>query len=111
MRGALAISGLYDLEPIRHSYVNDKLQLDAAGAERNSPAKQAPVDKPIALAVGGAELPLMRQQSADFHSLRSQRGMAGGFAELPGHDHFSILEELASPDGKLTADVRTLVGV
>jgi hypothetical protein len=37
--------------------------------------------------------------------------MPGAFEELPGHDHFSILEELASPEGKLTAHVRTLLGV
>ena len=30
VRGCLAISGLYDLEPIRFCYVNDKLGLDAA---------------------------------------------------------------------------------
>jgi len=28
---------------------------------------------------------------------------------LPGHDHFTILEELASPEGKLTTALRTLL--
>lgn len=109
VQGGLAISGLYDLEPIRHSYVNDKLRLDAAAAVRNSPAKQPLVDKPIALVVGGAELPLMRQQSADFHRLRAQSGMPGWFEEFAGYDHFSILEELASPEGRLTSQVIRLM--
>src|SRR5262245_39812767 len=36
VRGCLAISGIYDLEPMRHCYVNDKLGLDEAMALRNS---------------------------------------------------------------------------
>ncbi|HET6889398.1 MAG TPA: carboxylesterase family protein, partial [Candidatus Udaeobacter sp.] len=35
VRGCLAISGIYDLEPMRHCYVNDKLGLDEAMARRN----------------------------------------------------------------------------
>jgi hypothetical protein len=36
VRGGLAISGIYDLEPIRLNYLNDKLGLDEVEAERNS---------------------------------------------------------------------------
>ena len=36
----MAISGIYDLEPIRHSYLNDKLGLDEAMSRRNSPMMQ-----------------------------------------------------------------------
>ena len=37
VRGGLAVSGLYDLAPIRLSYLNAKLGLDASEARRNSP--------------------------------------------------------------------------
>jgi arylformamidase len=37
VRGGIAISGLYDLEPIRLNYLNEKLGLDEAEAQRNSP--------------------------------------------------------------------------
>ena len=61
VRGCLAISGIYDLEPMRHCYVNDKLGLDEATALRNSPIRLQPSRKvPLAIVVGGAELPLMR---------------------------------------------------
>src|ERR1051325_6689236 len=36
VRGGMAVSGIYDLEPIRHSYLNEKLRLDAALASRQS---------------------------------------------------------------------------
>src|ERR1700738_234170 len=40
--GGLAISGLFDLEPIRLSYLNEKLSLDAEQARRNSPLLNPP---------------------------------------------------------------------
>src|SRR6185312_13313068 len=40
VRGGVGISGIYDLEPIRHSYLNDKLGLDEAMSRRHSPMMQ-----------------------------------------------------------------------
>src|SRR5882672_2765224 len=66
VKAGMAISGIYDLEPIRHSYLNVKLGLDEATSRRNSPVMQAGgVLKPLPLVVGSAELPLLRQQTAD----------------------------------------------
>ena len=67
IKGGVAISGIYDLEPIRHSYLNVKLGLDEAMSRRNSPMLlTTDAAKPMALTVGGAELPLLRKQTADF---------------------------------------------
>jgi acetyl esterase/lipase len=108
-RGALAISGLYDLEPLRHTYVNDKLGLDADGARRNSPILHLPSSgPPVLVAVGGAELPLMRAQSRNFAAARAAKGLPGAFEEIPGADHFSIMEEMARADGRLTMMIRDL---
>src|SRR5215831_9234413 len=66
VRAGMAISGIYDLEPIRHSYLNVKLGLDEAMSRKNSPMMMAggPM-KPLSLVVGAAELPLLRRQTAD----------------------------------------------
>src|SRR5580704_12393935 len=65
VKGGVAISGIYDLEPIRHSYLNEKLGLDEAMSHRNSPMMQATgAMKPLALTVGSGELPLLRSQTA-----------------------------------------------
>ena len=37
VRGGIVISGLYGLEPVRLNYLNEKLRLDEAEAQRNSP--------------------------------------------------------------------------
>ena len=100
VQGGLAISGIYDLEPIRHCYVNDKLGLDEAEARRNSPGR---TKKPLAIAYGADELPMLRKQSEEYAGRLGREAMA-----LPRHNHFTILEELASPQGALTGVVRTL---
>jgi arylformamidase len=110
VRGCLAISGLYDLEPIRHCYVNDKLGLDEAAARRNSPIHHLPSKSPpLTVTVGGDELPLMHQQSTDYADACSARGLPVTFREVAGANHFSILDDMARPDGKITGMVRDLV--
>ena len=97
-RRASAIIGIYDLEPIRHSYLNVKLGLDEAMSQRNSPMAQpgGPM-KPLSLVVGGAELPLLRKQTADFAGHRARYGLPVTYEEIPGADHFSIMNEMQSP--------------
>jgi arylformamidase len=105
----MAISGIYDLEPIRHSYLNVKLQLDEAMSRRNSPMEQAggPM-KPLSLVAGGAELPLLRKQTADFAGHRARYGLPVTYEEIPGADHFTIMNEMRSPKGRITTLVRQL---
>jgi pimeloyl-ACP methyl ester carboxylesterase len=66
------------------------------------------IDKPAAIVVGSAELPLLRAQSANFAAHRARHGLPVVYEEIPGANHFSILEQLASPAGRLTALVRDL---
>jgi arylformamidase len=109
VNGAVAISGIYDLEPIRHSYLNVKLGLDEAMAKRNSPLLQeSGPAKPLALLVGGNELPLLRQQSADMAAFRASHGLPVIYEEIPGADHFSIMQQLASPTGRITTLIRQM---
>jgi arylformamidase len=109
VRGGMAISGIYDLEPIRHSYLNVKLKLDEAMSRRNSPVMQAggPL-KPLSLVVGSAELPLLRKQTADFAAHRARYGLPVTYEEIPGADHFTIMDEMISPQGRITTLIRQL---
>ena len=43
-------------------------------------------------------------------SRRARRGLPVQLTVLPGHHHFSILDELASPDGALTRELLALIG-
>ncbi|SHG86739.1 alpha/beta hydrolase [Bradyrhizobium erythrophlei] len=109
VRAGMAISGIYDLELIRHSYLNVKLGLDEAMSRRNSPMMQAGgPPKPLSLVVGSAELPLLRKQTADFAGHRAKFGLPVTYEEIPGANHFTILEELLSPAGRITTLIRQL---
>jgi arylformamidase len=110
MAGGIAISGIFDLEPIRLNYLNDKLKLDEAEAARNSPLQHLPSRAGALVAtVGAAELPELVRQSADYAKAWSASGLKGKYLPLPDHDHFSVLEELANPDGKLTRVLHELI--
>src|SRR4051812_30292475 len=111
LAGGIPISGIFDLEPIRLCYLNEKLQLDVAEAERNSTIKHLPPKAGrIVVAVGAKELPELVRQSEDYAKAWTAAGLKGSYLPLPGHDHFSILEELASKDGKLTRVLLELIG-
>ncbi len=107
--GGLAISGIFDLEPIRLNYLNTKLALDAAAVRRLSPIMNLPAQSaPLMLACGTGELPELQRQSAAYAAARAQAGLPGRLAGLQGHNHFTILEELARPNGALTDLVREI---
>jgi acetyl esterase/lipase len=104
VKGGLAISGLFDLEPIRLSYLNEKLRLDEDEARRNSPIHSPGTGKLLFIAYGAHELPELRRQSEDYAKVVKSSKLV----RVPGRNHFTLLEELASPHGALTALVRTL---
>jgi arylformamidase len=109
-RGGMPISGVYDLEPIALTDINDLLSLAPAEIEALSPLKTL-TDKspPLRVTVGGGELPELRRQAATFTAAAQARGLPVALTELPGHHHFSILDELARPDGALTRMLVDLV--
>jgi acetyl esterase/lipase len=109
VRAGVAISGIYDLEPIRSSYLNEKLRLDEAMSRRNSPMTMlgGPA-KPLSLVVGSAELPLLRKQTADFAGHRARDGLPVTYEEIPGADHFTIMNEMIAPGGRITTLIRQM---
>jgi acetyl esterase/lipase len=109
VRAGMAISGIYDLEPIRHSYLNVKLGLDEAMSCRHSPMMEGGgTMKPLSLVVGSAELPLLRKQTADFAAHRARYGLPVTYEEIAGANHFTIMDELSSPHGRITTLIRQL---
>ena len=110
VRGALVISGIFDLEPIALSYINDPLRLDRDEIEKFSPLHLLRLGAaPQSLTVGGDELTELRRQSAAYAEAADKLGLPVKLRVLPGHHHFSILDELARPDGELTTELLNLV--
>ncbi|MHA1570101.1 MAG: hypothetical protein ACTSXZ_11585 [Alphaproteobacteria bacterium] len=102
VKGGCAISGLYDLEPIRLSYLNEALGMDASVARRNSPVHNlASASGRLIVTVGDDESEEFHRQQADFVAEWRARGLPREVVGQPGHDHFSVLNELAAPDSVL----------
>jgi acetyl esterase/lipase len=93
VNAGLVISGLYDLEPIRHCYVNDKLRLDAHEASRNSPVSMPAFSEPMTIAYGKNELPELCRQSEDYAKAVKQAKLLA----LPNHNHFRSWKSLLRP--------------
>jgi acetyl esterase/lipase len=109
LAGGLLVSGLYDLEPIQCSYLNDAIGMDRLEARRNSPLLAPAPQVPACVTVGAAELPELRRQSAEYAAHLRAGGSAVEEIAAPGDDHFSILERLAAADGALCAAVLRLL--
>jgi arylformamidase len=102
VRGACAISGLYDLEPIRLCYLNDVLGLDALGAERNSPIHHLPKQSPpLILSVGTGETDEFLRQQEAFAAAWRGAGLALEVADQPGDHHFAVVGRLGESQGPL----------
>ena len=106
MAAGLAISGVFDLAPLRDSpHVNDKVKLTEVEIETLSPMRRPGVDKPLSIAYGTGELPAMIASSRDFHACRSQAHLPGDLVPIAKTNHFTILDGLRLPDSALTRAV------
>jgi arylformamidase len=101
VKGGLAISGVYDIEPLVHApFVNQDLKLDQALARRLSPATIPPATTaPLYTAVGGDESDEFKRQNALI--ARTWRYAFAGDIPMPGRNHLTVVEELANPDSAL----------
>jgi arylformamidase len=106
----LAISGVYDLAPIRDTGLNNALKLTDQEIAGLSPLRLPTVHKRLDIACGTAELPALVFDSIKLHEMRATAGAPGKLFPIEGADHFTILSELRRPDGALVDIARRLVG-
>ena len=98
---ALLVSGIYDLHPLRYSYLQPALQLDDGVIQRNSPGLNVQATPtPLLVSWGAQESAEFARQSSAFHD---QWVASGGQSEIlaqDGANHFSAIhgfENAASP--------------
>lgn len=97
VKAALSVSGIYDLEPIRRTYQNPVLKLDAASAGRNSPIHLTPRTARVAVTVGSNEPDEFQRQQTEFAAVWQAKGVAVEVVPAAGLHHFDILEKLGDP--------------
>lgn len=101
VHGVLAISGIYDLDPLRGTLIDDRVHISDAEAADLSPMRRADAGR-LAIAYGADELPELRRQARDYADARGTRSFPTVLLPMPGTDHFSILDGFIEPGGDLT---------
>ncbi|NWT15084.1 KFA formamidase, partial [Vireo altiloquus] len=106
IKGTVLVSGVYDLEPILHTYVNDVLNMSREVAQRNSPMRHVTPAVPAAcevlVAVAQHDSPEFRRQSQEYSQALRAAGWSVSLLDLAGVDHFDVIEKLSEDSYVLT---------
>ena len=114
IKGAVPMSGLFDLEPIVLSSEgpNQALKMTMEDAKRLSPVRHVPKNGcPIIVTYGAPEVESFIEQSEDFAKAWAAAGAPVETIVVPGAHHQAMGRELADPDGTLFKAVMKLIGV
>ncbi len=112
VKGGCAISGIYDLEPIRLGFMQETLGFTPEQVARNSPLTLKPAtDAPLIVAVGGGESEEFLRQSETFADAWKNKGVPCETVIRAGLNHFTILGEFADPEGDLTRTTLKQMGL
>ena len=88
IKGAVATSGVYDLDMVMKISVQEQAQLPPELAKANSPFLHPPLVRcPLVVAVGGAEPKGWQQMSEDYFQFCKQSGMNAEYLVVPGANH------------------------
>ncbi len=111
LAGALAVSGLYDLEPLRHApFLQPKVHLTPASVARLSPAFFPRPKVPLYAVVGALESEEFLRQNQLIRDVWGPTAVPVCEA-APGCHHFDVLESLVDPAGRLHALALRLLGL
>lgn len=103
VRGVCGISGLYDLEPIRLTYLNETLHLSPGDAAQASPLRlPLPNDARALLVAGELESAEFRRQRDTYAAGLRQSGHEVMVDTIPGAHHLGVIDAAADPDSALT---------
>ncbi len=109
--GALSVSGLFDLEPLRHTpFLQTDLRLTPASVRRLSPAFFPRPKGKLYATVGAAESDEFLRQNQLIRDVWGPTAVPV-CETLPGLNHFSVLESLVDPAGRLHDLAQRLLGL
>ncbi len=112
IKGVCAISGVFDLEPVALSYVNDVVGMDAEEALRNSPIRHGMRNRcPVILTYGDNETNEFKRQTTEYRDVLTDDGIPVVFGEINDRNHFDIVFELTKSDTWLARQVLGQMGL
>jgi len=112
LAAAVMVSGIYDLHPLRYSYLQPQIQLDDGVIRRNSPIFSVrPCATPALITWGGAESDEFRRQSHAFHDVWKAVGNRSELVAQEGAHHFSAIHGFEDPASPLSRWLAGALGV
>lgn len=110
IKGGLAVSGVYDLEPLLHVSFNSDMRFDAASARKLSPVRYRPLRAvPLYTAVGGDESREFKRQNRLI--ARTWEHCFERDIPMPGLHHLGVVEQLGDRDSALFAGALEMMGL
>ncbi|XP_070596208.1 kynurenine formamidase isoform X4 [Erythrolamprus reginae] len=114
IKGAFLVSGIYDLEPITHTYINDLLHMTCAVAQENSPLSCVPKVKDkktcqVLIAVASTTHLSSTEQSQEYCQALRTAGWKVSLLDLGGTDHFDVIEKLSQENYLLTQVILNMI--
>lgn len=105
VHSAYSISGVFDLRPVMHTSMNTDFKLDDHSALALSPIRWKPPRSAVLDAVVGAleSSEFLRQSKAIVDAWSPRTEMR--YDEIPGTDHFTVLDAFADPASRMTRRV------
>jgi arylformamidase len=112
VKGVCAISGVFDLEPIRLCYLNEVVRLDAEQARRNSPVLLPPQTRcPVMVTVGERETEAFHRQSSAYGEALGRAGVPCELVVQPGLDHFAIIMAMTDAANPMVRAIGAWLGL
>lgn len=100
IKGALCMSGMYDLKPVRLSKRSSYVKFTDAMEEAMSSQRHiAMLRTPVTVTYGTNETPEFQRQNRDFAAAVKAAGKPVELIEAPSYNHFEMCESLANPYG------------
>jgi arylformamidase len=106
IKGVCAVSGVFDLEPVRLCYVNDVVGMDAEEATLNSPILHKHLNEcPVIFSYGENETAEFKRQTDDYQKVLEEVGMPATLKKIADRNHFDVIMDLADASSWLSQQV------
>jgi arylformamidase len=112
IKGATAISGLYDLAPFPYTFLQPQLQLGHHQILRNSPILRIPdASPPLLVAYGENETDEFKRQSEEYLDAWSAKGLEGELLILQNKNHYEVIDGFLGAESPLCSAILQRMGV
>ena len=112
VKATISLSGLFRLEPVMLSYLNESIGMDRENAVKNSPVFLKPANAcPLLLVTGSEESEEFKAQSEELYQRWKSKNSNIEILGVPKSNHYSILDAVVEKDSILRIAMSRLMNI